>query len=91
MTNSKNNSNVYQKMANATVLIISQKLHVQPKEAAKLFTKSKTYKKLMQGGAYVDHLMPFDFWDMWKNERLTGKVISTVDLNNGMLEHTTLS
>ncbi len=35
--------------------------------------------------------MPFDFWDMWKNERLTGKVISTVDLNNGMLEHTTLS
>lgn len=53
-------------MADETIRIISKKVFIEPEQARKLFLKSQTYKILMQGGEYVNHLMPYDFWDQWK-------------------------
>ena len=80
------NKSIYQDMADETIRIITEKVHIEPEQARKLFLKSQTYRILMQGGEYVDHLMPFDFWDQWKNERLTGNPVFTVDIKNSVLK-----
>lgn len=51
-----------------------------------MFKKSIIYKDLMNSTDEYNRTMPSELFDLWKNERLTGFPVSTVNIKAGLLK-----
>ena len=80
------NQEFHQLLADETSKLIAKKLNIYQSQALTLFKKSIVYKDLMDSTNEYNRTTPSELFDLWKNERLTGFPVGTVDIKAGLLK-----